>query len=461
MAEETKLSIFAPIMQSFTSIGPMLDMVAIFSVIAIYSGAALPIVMLLAFLIGYSTINTTYRLSSRFVTNGGYYSYAGIVLGKNAGIFVAFLYLGYAMMVLPNISLFFGGFVAAVLQGFVTVSPMMELVASFAFTILVIAMVSQGLRLTFKYTIIAGVLEFVVLALSTGLFFTHSTASIGIINGSMDNPDGIWLGLIFGVVAFAGSGSSIFFSDNVKKPSSSIPSSILFAYTVSGLIMVLASLSLVLFLGGSDVLQYSLNPYFLLAHIQSRLGNAFYILFVSFAMVSAANLSISYMNALKNGFSRMLSENLFGIKARQRFKQSHLLLLVMLISFSVEIVSYITNSFFYVFSAMVGAVGLSYITVHLITNGVIIKIRKSFKSFSSAILLPVISSAILLVSFYYAALVPQFSFLWTNLLYVAILAIAAIAVLIIRTDPERYDNIMIESTRNMGSGAIDSGEETV
>lgn len=447
MTDETKLGIFAPLMQSFTSIGPMLDTVAIFSVIAIYSGVTLPLVMLLAFLLGYSTINTTYRLSGRFVTNGGYYSYAGLVLGKDAGIFVGFVYLAYAMMVLPNIALFFGSFVAYVLSGITLVTPLMELAVSAIFTTIVIAVVSRGLRLTLMYTIIAGILEFIVLALSTGLFFSNSVTGLSVFSGSFSNPGAIWLGLIFGVVGFSGSGSSIFFSDNVKKASSSIPKSILLSYTISGAVMVLASLSLVLFLGFSNISQYSVNPFFLLGYIQTRFGNLFYAVFVAFAMISAANLSISYMNALKNGFSRMLSENLFGVKARQRANQSHLLLAVMMLSFIVEVFSYLTNNFFNVFVAIAGSVGLAYITVHMITNAVILKIRKSFKGISTVVL-ALTSSAILLASFYYAAIDPKFNLLWTNIIYAGILLTAFTATILIRANSSHYDSISISATEN-------------
>ena len=107
--DNRKLGIMAPLMQSFTSIGPMLDIVALFSVISIFSGVYLPVVVFVAFLVGFSTLNTTYLLSRSYISNGGYYSYVGKTLGKTPGIFVGFLYLCYAILVLPDISLFLEG----------------------------------------------------------------------------------------------------------------------------------------------------------------------------------------------------------------------------------------------------------------------------------------------------------------------------------------------------------------
>ena len=441
MPEELRNSILAPIMQSFTSIGPMLDTVAIFSVIAIYSGVALPIVVLMTFLLGYSTMNTLYRLSSRFVTNGGYYAYAGLVLGKDAGIFVGFVYLAYAMMVLPDISLFIGNFAIAVLGGGL-VSPLFEFGVSLGFTLLIIAAVSRGLKLTLSYTIIAGILEFLVLGLSTGLFFSHSAAGFPVFAGSFNNPDSIWLGLIFGIVAFSGSGSSIFFSNNVKKPLKNIPRGMILAYTISGIIMILASLSLVFFLGSSNLARYSADPYFLMEYIRLHLGSLFFVIFAVFAMISAANLSISYLNALKNGFARMLSEGLLGSWARNRLNERHLLLFVLILALSVELLSFFTNNFFYAFAALAGAVGLAYMTVHIITNVVLMKVQKTTGGLSK-MLLPVISSAILLVSFYYAAIDPSFSLLWTNVLFLVLISVATVATIAIRLSPGHYKSIVI------------------
>lgn len=441
MSEELRNSILAPIMQSFTSIGPMLDTVAIFSVIAIYSGVALPIVVLMTFLLGYSTMNTLYRLSSRFVTNGGYYAYAGLVLGKDAGIFVGFVYLAYAMMVLPDISLFIGNFAIAVLGGGL-VSPLFEFGVSLGFTLLIIAAVSRGLKLTLSYTIIAGILEFLVLGLSTGLFFSHSAAGFPVFAGSFNNPDSIWLGLIFGIVAFSGSGSSIFFSNNVKKPLKNIPRGMILAYTISGIIMILASLSLVFFLGSSNLARYSADPYFLMEYIRLHLGSLFFVIFAVFAMISAANLSISYLNALKNGFARMLSEGLLGSWARNRLNERHLLLFVLILALSVELLSYFTNNFFCAFAALAGAVGLAYMTVHIITNVVLMKVQKTTGGLSK-MLLPVISSAILLVSFYYAAIDPSFSLLWTNVLFLVLISVATVATIAIRLSPGHYKSIVI------------------
>lgn len=457
MPDEEKLGVLASFMQSFTSIGPMLDTVAIFSVIAIFSGISLPLVMLLAFIVGYSTIYTTYRLSGRFVTNGGYYSYAGKILGKDAGIFVGLLYLAYALLVLPNIALFFGSFFVAVFSPYANISAIGELAASLLFTSMVILVVSRGLKLTFRYTIIAGILELLVLGVSTALFFSRPAEGFTMFSSYHVKSGSVWLGLIFGVVVFAGSGSSIFFSDNTKKPSSNVPKSIFSAYTVSGIIMILASLSLVLFLGPDGLASYSSNPFIILGYIQGKFGTTFYAIFVAFAMISALNLSIAFINALKSGFSRMRNENLFGSVVKKRAKDIHLLAFVLILSFTIETIAYATGSFFYTFAAMAGAVGLLYISVHVITNFAVLRIHRVFKGYS-AIILPLVSSGVLIVSFYYSAIDQNYSLVLTNVIFCAVLVVAIASTLYIRTKPAHYNSISITAVETRTENLDNPGE---
>lgn len=436
-------------MQSFTSIGPMLDVVALFSVIAIISGAYLPIVMLLAFIVGFSTLNTTYRLSGRFVSNGGYYSYVGKVLGKSPGIFVGLLYLSYAMLVLPNISLFYGGFISSFYSMGPVPAGVEQYIISLVFSATVVAFVSRGLRITFRYTVIAGILEFAVVCVSSLLFIAHPAQGTAAFNLPGSGAGSIWLGLIFGVVAFAGSGSPVFFSSNVKKPSRNIPRSIFTAYTVSGALMVLASFSLVMFLGKSGLTAYTSDPYILLAMIRGRLGAAVYAMFTTFAIVSGLNLTISYLNALKNAFSRMASENIFGTGYYSRFREWHVLIYVLAVSFAFETAAFLTDDFFYVFSTIAGTVGLLYIVVHVFSNAALLRARKSMPMVFSLVL-PMVSTAILLTSFYYSAVVPTYSLLPSNVLFSAVVASALAGVLAVRWNRSHFQSISIQASENEG-----------
>lgn len=133
-------------MQSFNSIGPMLDVAAVFSVIAAISGIYLPMVMLLSFMLGYSTIFTLSGVSLRFVSNGGYFTYVGILSGKRAGLFTAIIYIVYSLMVVPDISLFEGGFLRSGLSYGGISFPFLAVILSFTFAISPILFTMTGIK---------------------------------------------------------------------------------------------------------------------------------------------------------------------------------------------------------------------------------------------------------------------------------------------------------------------------
>ena len=148
------------VMQSFTSIGPMLDFIALFSIISAYSGSMLPFVVIFSFLLSYFTLYTIYSLSRIYVTNGGYYSYVGNALGRGAGFFVLLLYIIYSVLTVPNISLFISGFSYSILELAGFTAPVLKYVLLLIFIGTVYYVVSRGLKVSITYTLIAGFLNF-------------------------------------------------------------------------------------------------------------------------------------------------------------------------------------------------------------------------------------------------------------------------------------------------------------
>lgn len=158
MQEDVTLS--RSVFQSFSSIGPMLDVVAIFSLITIYSGIFLPVVVAISFLISFTTINSVVYLSRRYRSNGGYYSYAGSIFGKPAGLFTSLLYVAYSFLVLPDIVFFDTSFLGSVFPAFIHLYTVKVLV-SVIFVVSPLILVSLGLKRSILYTIAAGVSELV------------------------------------------------------------------------------------------------------------------------------------------------------------------------------------------------------------------------------------------------------------------------------------------------------------
>lgn len=391
---------FAGFIQSLSSIGPMLDIVALFSVIAIYSGPFLPVVMLLSFLAGYTSILIVRGFATAYTTNGGYYSFAGISLGKSFGIFTAVIYLVYAFLVLPDISSFVAGFLYSTISMAAGVPIIVEPIIAMTFAGLAVLVVSRGFRLSMKYTIVAGIVEIgSVIGFSALFFYMHSNSlpTLSFTSGAVTM---IWTGFVFGILAFSGSGSSVFISDNVKEPKKTIPKSLIISYTFSGIMMLVSSVSVLLFLGSTGFKDYSTTPYFILSYIDGKAGFLLAVIFSAVGTLSAFNLSVAYLNASANSFEKMSHDSLLPSSFQFPDVRKIFLIAVFAVTLLISLISYATSGYFFAFETLAGVVSLSYIMVHMILNAASVKLRKIYGK--RIIVISVVSSIFLLSALAYS-----------------------------------------------------------
>ncbi|MEM0139437.1 MAG: APC family permease [Ferroplasma sp.] len=377
------------VMQSFTSIGPMLDFIALFSVIALYSGSLLPFVIIFSFLLSYFTLYTIYELSKIYVTNGGYYSYVGNILGKSGGFFIFLLYMLYSLLTVPNISIFISGFIYSIMNLFGTYSPVLEYLFIPLFIALVYLVVSRGLKTSMGYTLIAGFLEIIfIIAMSIIFILNRSpTFSFGSIRFSF-SP--FFFGVIFGLLAFSGGGSSIFISENTENAHRSTPKSLLISFTISGIIMSVSAFALLLFAGNAGISSYEANSFYITELVYSRFGLIFLIFFAFFGVFSAFNLSVSYLNA----FMHMIPKFRKDFNISGKFNRNYFMGMIFAFSIALSIICAYYIGFFNAFIAIAGVISFVYIIIHIISNFSLIKLKNG-----SNISMPIISTGVLAIAF--------------------------------------------------------------
>jgi amino acid transporter len=388
------------IMQSFTSIGPMLNFVALFSVIIVFSGVDLPIVVLLSFLISYATIYTSYKFSKKYSTNGGYFSYVGKALGKRPGLFVTLFYILYGAFILPNIAIFVANFSAIALSmpgyNIYYFRPLIML----AFITIVVLLVSKGIKISIRYILIGGIMELLFIFAISMMFIFYKPSVPALFNGF--NDSGFWSGTVYGILIFAGSGSAIFISENTVESTKSIPKSLIISYTLSGLVMVLASFSMIIFLGANNIGAYASNPYIIVTYIYQRFGAAIFSLFLFFTLLSSLNLAVSYLNAFSSAYLKIRDENIIPLFNSSIFnKKSRFLALILLFSATVSLLSSYLFGYFYGFVILATVVSLSYIIVHIFTN-IAMYYTKTELYNKMVYILPAVSTIFLAISFYYS-----------------------------------------------------------
>ncbi len=383
------LNLREAVMQSFTSIGPMLDFIALFSVIALYSGSLLPFVVIFSFLLSYFTLYTIYALSRKYITNGGYYSYVGNILGKDAGIFVFFLYLMYSILTIPNISMFISGFVYSIFNLFGIYNYYLEYIFIIIFIGMVYLVVSAGLKVSIKYTLIAGFLEIIFILIMSAIFIIYRSPDFSFSRIVFKlNP--FFFGVIFGILAFSGGGSSIFLSEATESSHKNTPKSLVISFTISGIIMSISAFALLLFAGYSGLSHYITNSFYITELVFHKLGFPFLIVFAFFGIMSGFNLSVSYLNAFINLIPRFYKD--FNIKNMPEKKK--LIFLLFLLSISISIIFTYFIGVFISFVIIAGIISFIYIIIHIISNISLIKIYAKNRFF-----IPAISSIFLIIAF--------------------------------------------------------------
>jgi amino acid transporter len=212
----------------------------------------------------------------------------------------------------------------------------------------------------------------------------------------------LWSGTVYGILIFAGSGSAIFISENTVESTKSIPKSLIISYTLSGLVMVLASFSMIIFLGANNIGAYASNPYIIVTYIYQRFGAAIFSLFLFFTLLSSLNLAVSYLNAFSSAYLKIRDENIIPLFNSSIFnKKSRFLALILLFSATVSLLSSYLFGYFYGFVILATVVSLSYIIVHIFTN-IAMYYTKTELYNKMVYILPAVSTIFLAISFYYS-----------------------------------------------------------
>ena len=348
--------------QSFSSIGPFLDFVALFPLMALYAGSALPEVTIISFSISFLTLIPVLIFIGTSHSNEGYASYVSMTLGKRIGGLTGIIYIVYSTLVLPNIIMFLSSFIFP----FSSISGSFKIYFYFAFSslylIAIFILLSKGLRWTITPILILGLIE-ITSILVISLFMIYSG------RGTLHTPPvsrylsgNFWDGVIVGILMFSGGGSGIFLQRDADLSRINVRKPLVISYILTGLSLILASFAITLFLG-NGIYSYGLSPENLFLKLESTSGHLLIIFFIALLFISGFNLTLSYGNALLQ-----MSEEFLGRIVKVPPKRSALSLILVLVSVAVLIISNFTKGFYVSFLIIAVFISMLYVTVHIITG---------------------------------------------------------------------------------------------
>lgn len=356
--------------QSFGSVGPALNFVALLPLIAFFSGSMMPVVVTVAFIISFMSFLPIILFSSKISNGSGYAAYAMYSLGFRIAVFTGLVYIMYSILVIPNIIMFSSFFV----QSYFISGNKIVFDLLFAAILIIFLSVPLLKRRNLAISVITAIgmieiLGILVLSIAMILMMSNSTISISLSRVFSGN---FWEGVMLGVLMFSGSGSGIFLFSKSSIPSTRVNKTLIFSYLITGFVMIISSYSLTVFLG-SNINYYSSNPAILLRILGTDMGGIVPYLLVALLLLSAYNLMLSYSHALLNmyeDFQGMILRKMRYIKTGTFFT------ILLVLDTVIILISRSTIGFYNAFVVIAEIVSLSYVVVHIIVGLSLFNSRK-------------------------------------------------------------------------------------
>ena len=356
--------------QSFGSVGPALNFVALLPLIAFFSGSMMPVVVTVAFIISFMSFLPIILFSSKISNGSGYAAYAMYSLGFRIAVFTGLVYIMYSLLVIPNIIMFSSFFV----QSYFISGNKIVFDLLFAAILIIFLSVPLLKRRNLAISVITaiGMIEILgILVLSIAMILMMSNSSISISLSCVFSGN-FWEGVMLGVLMFSGSGSGIFLFSKSSIPSTRVNKTLIFSYLITGFVMIISSYSLTVFLG-SNINYYSSNPAILLRILGTDMGGIVPYLLVALLLLSAYNLMLSYSHALLNmyeDFQGMILRKMRYIKTGTFF------IILLVLDTVIILISRSTIGFYNAFVVIAEIVSLSYVVVHIIVGLSLFNSRK-------------------------------------------------------------------------------------
>ena len=422
--------------QSFGSVGPALNFVALLPLIAYFSGAMMTLVVVIAFLISFISFMPIIFFSSRISDGSGYSAYAMYSLGLRVAIFTGLVYIMYSFLVIPNIIMFSSFFV----QSFIISVNKIFLDLIFAAILLLLLAFPLLKRRNLAISVITaiGMIEILgILVLSIAMIIMRSHSAVSTVSTSVFSGN-FWEGVLIGVLMFSGSGSGIFLFNRSGVPSSRLNRTLIVSYIITGIIMIFAAYALTVFLG-SNINSYSLNPVILLKILGSDMGSIVPLLLLALLLLSSYNLMLSYSHALMNMYENFQGRILRKIKY---VKSGKFIAILLAVDVSIILISRSTIGFYNAFVVIAEVVSLSYVIVHLIVG---ISLFNSSKFSGGIRSVGLLSVTLLFIAMIGSLINSSSLFYLTILSFIIIILISIFGTIHISKDYAMEDNV-IENT---------------
>ncbi len=356
------------ISQGLSSAGPMLNIFGLFPVLVSIAFRMSFFVIVVSALVGLLAVYTGYTFSRIMRSNGGYYTYVGRIMGRGAGFVTALIYLLYGLLAIPSVVLFlvfFTGFGFS--AGSLDLMPS-EVMLAFFYSGIVALISARGLRTIARFVTISSSIEIAAVIAFSFAVLLHRGSGFTLLSDI--NPPVMMDALPFGVLAFAGVGSSVFLSENVARWEKTISRSIMYSFLILFVLMAMPLFILSFSTGTGSLVAYASNPLTII-HGHGILWRIFSAIIIIMAINSAVNLAAGYLNALKQATFKMVSDGL--LPDPRGILSSHIWMIIVVAGSSLSVLGIMTVGPYMAFVIISGTVSILFLMVHSISNAALLK----------------------------------------------------------------------------------------
>ncbi|AAT42923.1 APC family permease [Picrophilus oshimae] len=417
MLKSNSIGLSGLIFQGMGQLSPLFTFDGIISVAAFALGAS-PLAFIIGMIASLLTGNTLYQFSKRTASARGYYGYA-MYGGRPLSFYVAFLYIIYQM---ANM-LFVISFLIMIFSPALSYLTGINVPGYYGLLTIIIIIpafyaVYSGIRASFKTQLIINLIEIAFIIIVSFSVILTSKDNSYIVFTPVSGYKDLFLGFITGsFLAYTGYGSIVSLGEEAREPRKNIGLAVMLMILIIGLIDVLISYSLVIGFGIGKMYDFSntIIPAFIV--IRNHLGIYASVLFFALNFVIIYTLFNTVLTSLTRNIYAMARDNIINkmfLKLNKNGTPVNALYLSILI-FAVSLIIslmvfykyYGYNGFLDAFIFFATLSTMATLIIHIIVNT---SLSVNKRSFVYDVLMPGISSIIILIAMYYALIDAAFPF---------------------------------------------------
>ena len=435
------------VFQGMGQITPITILAGLIVSIVSFSLVAAPLAMIISFVAVLMAANTIYQFSGKVAHAGGYYAYVEHGLGKAMGKFTGMQYILYQV---SNLGLEYliviWGFSKSLNYAFGTSLPAwtgviwMGSMIALSFVLMI-----RGAKPSLRLALILGAIQVffvIILSLIIVPLAPDNTASAFAPSAASGGWTGVFLGFIVGgYLAFAGYGSIVPMGEEAMSPRKTIRKALVIIVLIAGLVFVLGSYAMIVGFGTSSLSTFSTVVIPGLVVAKRFVGVAGAVVFIVIntflstygTVVGMGTPLTRVMFALgrDNVLDERLSKvNKHGVPMNSIYATYGITILAALAMGGIFYVYYgFYNGLYYAWVIFGTIATLATLFIHILSNSslTVLNFREKAKSkLLTWVVLPIATTALMIVAYYYSLLGITMPFLIAPIIFVAWIAISAV-----------------------------------